>query len=178
MSSTWFFLYAADVDPRSAVCRKNVGSLEPRLRAISSLDIVSVFSVDIGFASGEGALSVASESGRDLTPRSEPGRCCHDRVPARFGIAAGLGGRAGFCGSIGRVGDRVSSLDSVSSFACLFMPEGSVRGGGSLSIGKSRGDAEGDADKSGCLALIRGDAYDRGVVEDERFSGDKDRARS
>lgn len=135
-----------------------MASLEPRLRAISSLDILSAFPAGVGLASGEGALSVARESGRDLTPRRDPPRCCHDSVPARFGTAAGLGGRVGFCGSAGSPGDRVSSLASVSSSVCLVVPEGSVNGEGPLSMGKSLGDADGEADKSGCRADNRGEA--------------------
>lgn len=84
--------YAGEVRPRSAVCRNQEGSFEDRDLAIWSRDIVSsVLFAGSGVDRGErAAFSVAiTDSGRVRT-RSDAcdlGRCCHDSVGVRDGIA-------------------------------------------------------------------------------------------
>jgi len=70
--------------------------------------------------------------GLDRTPRSEPGRCCHDRVPALAGTFIGFGGGVGLIVSFNGSGAGASRLESVSSSkhlagvftldSCVFSP--------------------------------------------------------
>lgn len=100
ISSSWFFLYAAEPTPRSAVCLNHAGSLLPNDCAIcvretgrsgeegaesSSKDVVSV----------RCAVGDTTDTGRRMLPDCGL-RCCHDSVPDRRNAAA-LG--AGFFGS-------------------------------------------------------------------------------
>ena len=98
LSSSLFFRYAAEPAPRSAVCRNQVGSFEAKECDIWSLDNSFSFSftskgVGPGVARGD-LIALFSdapiESGRlfALVEPLEVGRCCHESVPERDGIAA------------------------------------------------------------------------------------------
>lgn len=87
---------------------------------MSSRDILSSSAGADGLANGEGALSAASEMGRDRTPRNEPGRCCHDNVPDLAGKDVGLGGSDGFVEvSIADAAGEGSNLANASSLECF-----------------------------------------------------------
>lgn len=92
VSSSWFFLYAAEPIPRSGVCLNHVGSFAPSDCAIWDRE---------AGRSGEGGSEVRGELAareRGLRMLADCGRrCCHDKVPERPSAAA-LG--AGFFGSM------------------------------------------------------------------------------
>lgn len=96
-TSTWFFLYAGDPLPRSAVCLKNVRSLAPSDCAISFLEIAASPPFDCSALARGDRAALFSEATMDngrLLPATEPrddGRCCHDRVFERVGPTVVLG---------------------------------------------------------------------------------------
>ena len=94
--SSWFFLNAADPNPRSCVCLNQAGSFNPRDCEIWLLDILPSFmGAESVAALGEFETlfsEVTADNGRLLDPVDprEEGRCCHESVPAREGAIAAL----------------------------------------------------------------------------------------
>lgn len=178
--SLWlsFLLYAADPTPLSAVCRKKVGSLDPRDFAIWLLDIASSVS-GFGISAGpDEAGDPRNGRGRVEFESLDNGLCCQERVPllAREVAVGGVGMDALelFCGGVGNAlppegsdnsfgkrGDWVASIlgDRVGVCVC----EGGVK-----STGGSMGRL--------VVALVSVVADELGAGED--FDGDMDRARS
>jgi hypothetical protein len=89
--STWFFLYAGEFNPLSAVCLNHAGSLDARDCAICSRESMGSdegSGVDLG---DRAAFSTATIDNGLLLGRSddcESGRLCQDRGEFREGIAA------------------------------------------------------------------------------------------
>lgn len=122
---SWFFRYAAELSPRSAVCLNHDGSLPSSACALWFMDRRSESPGGSGVALGERmAFSDATaESGRLRTvgESRDPGRCCHESVPERARPAL-LGGGFGLTGSaIGVVSLLLgeSSTDSRSMLPAL-----------------------------------------------------------
>lgn len=100
--------------------------------------------------------------GLDRTPRREPGRCCHDRVPALAGTFVGFGGGAGLVISFTGFGAGASSLESVSSSRCLagvFALDSCVFGSSVPVVEFGRDD---DIDELACSILAGSFGFDMG----------------
>lgn len=95
--SSLFFRYAADPNPRSSVCLNQVGSFDSRDCAILFLGTTLSFSelepVLVRRDSAAPFSVLIMDNGRLRAPvkARDEGRCCQERVPARFGTVATLG---------------------------------------------------------------------------------------
>jgi hypothetical protein len=102
-----FRLYAADPAPLSAVCRKSVGSLDPKDFAIWLRDNASSGSVFGRSAGADEAGDPRNGRGRVEFESLEDGLCCQERVPLLASEVAvggvGIGVLELFCGGVGNM---------------------------------------------------------------------------
>lgn len=90
--SSLFLRYAAEPDPRSSVCLNQSGSFDSSDFAIWFLDVMVAFAVlELAFTRRDSIAPssvVIMDNGRPRAPVNsrDEGRCCQERVPARFGI--------------------------------------------------------------------------------------------
>jgi hypothetical protein len=112
-----FRLFAADPRPPSAVCRKNVGSLDPSDFAIWLRDSAPSGSV-FGKSGGvDGVGEPRNGRGRVEFESLDDGFCCQERVPLLASEVAvggvGIGVLELFCGGVGNVLLAVGSESSL-----------------------------------------------------------------
>lgn len=94
---------AGEPIPLSLVCRNHEGSLAPRFLDMTSLERVRSGSAPASVGSSDACKDDARSSidvGRLWAPRTDAGRCCHDRVPDREGTVKELGTGLGGCGGL------------------------------------------------------------------------------
>jgi hypothetical protein len=174
-------LYAAEPTPLSAVCRKKVGSFDPRDFAIWLLDISasgSALDPSVATGAGTGAGDPEKGRGRDVFESLEDGLCCHERVPllakevAVGGVGAGV--LAVFCGG---VGNNVVAVVSGKSFKKRGDCEGSILGD-RVGVCICEGGVNSTGGSIGRLAIVLDSVVADELGAGEDFEGDIDRALS